>query len=130
MGAVYLITCTSCKQELSPDVRENPGQKGGVLSAHYIGMTAGSAHNRWLQHRDGHRRRDPGNALHRHDVEHHNGECQAYTAKIVTREISLLTLTVREAILQEHQREDVSMNDRIEMGRGGGIIRIRASRPG
>ena len=93
-------------------------------------MTAGSAHNRWLQHRDGHRRHNLGNALHRHDVEHHNGECQAYTAKIVTREISLLTLTVREAILQEHQKEEFSMNDRIEMGRGGGIIRIRASRPG
>ena len=46
MGTVYLITCTSCKQELSPEVRENPGLKGGVLSAHYIGMTAGSAHNR------------------------------------------------------------------------------------
>ena len=67
------------------------------------------------------RRRDPDNALHRHDVEHHNGECQAYTAMIVTREISLLTLTVREAILQEHQREEVSMNDRIEMGRGGEV---------
>ena len=50
--------------------------------------------------------------------------------KIVTREISLLTLTVREALLQEHQIQQVSMNDRIEMGRSGGIIRIHTNKPG
>ena len=35
-------------------VRENPTEPGGIKSAHYIGMTAGSAHNRWKHHREGH----------------------------------------------------------------------------
>ena len=93
-------------------------------------MTAGSAHNRWLTYRTGQERGDQGNALHRHDEEHHQGQVQEYSAKIVTREISLLTLTVREALLQEHQIQQVSMNDRIEMGRSGGIIRIHTNKPG
>ena len=130
MGAIYLITCTQCKTELPPEVRENPGEKGGVKSSHYIGMTAGSCHSRWLQHREGQRRKEEGNALHRHDQDFHSGEPQEYTARVITREISLLTLTVREAILQEHQDRQISMNDRIEMGRRGSLIRIRASGPG
>ena len=130
MGTIYVITCNSCKQTLSPEVRENPGEKGGVKSSHYLGYTAGSAHNRWKQHREGHERGQPGNALHKHDIEHHQGQVQKYSAKVVTREISLLTLTVREAILQEHQIQQVTMNDRIEMGRSGRIIRIHTNKPG
>ena len=130
MGTIYLITCSQCKTELPPEVRENPGEKGGVKSSHYLGMTAGSCHNRWLQHREGQRRKDPGNALYKHDADIHNGQPQVYTARVVAREISLLTLTVREAVLQEHQVKEVSMNDRIEMGRKGSIIRIHTSGPG
>ena len=93
-------------------------------------MTAGSCHNRWLHHHEGQRRKDPGNSLHKHDVDFHNGQPQEYTTKVVTREISLLTLTVREAVLQEHEVKAVSMNDRIEMGRRGSIIRIHTSDQG
>ena len=130
MGALYLITCTSCKTQLPPEVHENPGEKGGVKSCHYIGMTASSCHSRWLHHREGQRRKEEGNALHRHDLDFHAGEPQSYTAKVITREISLLTLTVREAILQEYQDRTITMNDRIEMGRRGSLIRIHASGPG
>ena len=93
-------------------------------------MTAGSCHNRWLHHREGQRRKEEGNALHRHDLDFHEGQPQSYTARVVTKEVSLLTLTVREAILQEYQEKAIAMNDRIEMGRRGSLIRIHATGPG
>ena len=52
------------------------------------------------------------------------------SARIVTRDFSVLTLTIREAIYQEHQIQGVSMNERFELDSGGGIIRIQASKRG
>ena len=126
MRALYCIICKGCKQLLSPHITENPGQPGGVHSSHYLGMTAGSAHSRWKKHREDHRRKDKGSSLHKHDVECHNGVEQQYFARVVTKEISLLTLSVREAVLQSYQKPELSLNDRIEMGRRGGLVRIRA----
>ena len=126
MMALYCIICKGCKQELGPYIRENPSQPGGIHSSHYIGMTASSAHSRWRKHKEDHVRKSSGSALHHHDVTEHNGEIQKYYGRIITKEISLLTLGVKEAVLQGHQKPGVSMNDRIEMGRRGGLIRIAA----
>ena len=129
MGSIYTIQCKGCKEELSPTVRENPTEPGGIKSSHYIGLTAGSAHNRWKQHREGHERQLESNQLHNHDVEVHGGVVQEYEARVGSKEVSLLRLHVRESILQERQDPKLSMNDRIEMGRNGGLIRI-ATRTG
>ena len=130
MTALYCILCTGCKSELSSEVRENPAEPGGMSSSHYIGMTAGSLHNRWKAHREGHQREQHDNALFVHDKEHHGGEKQVYIARLVSREQSLLTLTIREALLQEKQKKQFSMNNRIEMGRAGGLVRIHTTRAG
>ena len=130
MCTLYCISCKGCKADISPEVHENPSEPGGVKHSHYLGMTAGSCHNRWKTHRENHDRKDKSSALHQHDVSHHNGVKQMYKARVVSREVSLLTLSVKEALLQEHQHLGTTINDRIEMGRRGGLIRIAISRSG
>ena len=90
-------------------------------------MTASSVHSRWKKHREDHERKSGGSALHQHDAEHHQGGVQEYYSRIVFKEISLLTLGIKEAVLQGNQRPGLSINDRIEMGRRGGLIRIAAN---
>ena len=89
-------------------------------------MTASSAHTRWRKHKEDYAKINSGSALHQHDVEKHNGETQEYYGRVITKKISLLSLSIKEAVLQGHQRPGVSINDRIEMGRRGGLIRIAA----
>ena len=89
-------------------------------------MTASNAHSRWKKHREDHERKSGGSALHQHDVEKHQGEVQEYYGRIISKEISLLTLGIKEAVLKGHQRPGLAINDRIEMGRRGGLIRISA----
>ena len=36
MNAVYVIRCIQCKQELDPNIKENPALPGGVKSSHYL----------------------------------------------------------------------------------------------
>ena len=67
------------------------------------------------------------NALVKHNQEIHGGNKQSYTARLISQERGLLHLSVKEALLLESQLAGTSMNDRLEMGRGTGIIRIRAS---
>ena len=64
------------------------------------------------------------------DSECHQGEPQEYSTVVAQKEMSNLTLAVREAILIEKQMTSVSMNDRFEQGRGGGLIRIQPHRVG
>ena len=101
-----------------------------MKSSHYVGMAAVSLHNRQLTHRQGHKARLKSNAMVKHEDEHHNGQKQAYTCRLVQRERGLLHLSMREAILLEGQISDVSMNDRKENGRGTGMIRINITRQG
>ena len=55
MGEINTLLCNPCKAELDPQVKENPIIPGGVLSSHYIGMTATSIHSRLLSHIQSHR---------------------------------------------------------------------------
>ena len=103
MNSVYCITCNTCKETLDPEVKEIPGIPGGVKSSHYVGMAAVSLHNRQLTHRQGHKARLKSNAMVKHEDEHHNGQKQAYTCRLVQRERGLLHLSMREAILLEGQ---------------------------
>ena len=129
MGTVYCIRCLGCKEKLDPDTKEQPGSKGGVKSSNYIGRTTVSIHNRLITHREGHERGNSSNALVKHDIEKHNGEKQSYSAVVAQREIGLLNLVLREAILIEGQEEGCSMNDKMEFGRGA-TIRIQAAKSG
>ena len=90
-------------------------------------MTVCSIHNRMIAHRKGHRRKDPGNALFIHDKEHHNGERQEYSAVTAHREMILLNLMMKEAIMIEGQHHGTSMNAKNEKGRGK-LVRIQAVR--
>ena len=127
MSAVYIIRCNTCQSDLPPEIKDNPRLPGGAKSHHYLGKTATSLHIRMLKHRSGHKRQAAGNALHRHDTDVHQGEVQTYTARVIQREKGLLHLTMREAILIEAQEPTLSMNDRMEAGRGN-IIRLTAAR--
>ena len=40
MSSVYVIRCIKCKEELDPNLKENPALPGGIRSSHYLGMTA------------------------------------------------------------------------------------------
>ena len=66
----------------------------------------------------------------KHDKECHGGVIQQYTAKFVKSERSLLHLSLTEALLIEGQLNRTSMNDRLERGKGTGVIRINPSRTG
>ena len=57
-------------------------------------------------------------------LESYNGERQKYTAKLIQTDRGLLHISLREAILIAGQHYNTSMNDRLEKGRGTGIIRI------
>ena len=127
MGIVYVIRCKSCHQDIDPEIKESLQKPGGVKSHHYLGMTACSLHNRMIDHRKGHRRKDSGNPLFIHDQECHNGERQEYYSVTAHREILLLNLMMKEAILIEGQQSGTSMNGKQEKGRGK-LIRIQAVR--
>ena len=65
--------------------------------------------------------------LYRHDRDHHGGERQSYTTKIVAAESKIVRLYTLEALLIEKQDSAKSMNERNERGRGG-VVRITAAR--
>ena len=62
----------------------------------------------------------------RHDKDCHLGMKQSYTAKFLGEERGLLPLAMKEALLIESQISGTSMNDKLEKGRGTGIIRVQA----
>ena len=127
MNTVYLIRCKSCHEKLDPDEKETPQKPRGIHSSHYIGLTTTSVHNRMIDHREGHRRRDPKNPLHKHDLDKHNGEIQQYVTSIIQSDRGLLHLVFREAILIEGQKAELRLNDKNERGRGE-LIRLTANR--
>ena len=130
-GCLYEITCDTCKDpviqtEGQGGVKDNraPGSQG---RHNYIGMTYTSLHCRMLAHRKGQRRRTRSNPLHRHDGDHHQGEPQSYTARILTREQKLLPLNVIESLYIEAQAPNTTMNKKNEHGRGK-LVRMQATR--
>ena len=130
MGSIYCITCNTCKQVLDPEIREVPSISGGIKSAHYIGMSATSLHNRHKSHREGHQAGLKTNVMVKHDKDCHGGIVQDYTVKLVQTERSLLYLSIREALLIEGQIYGSSLNYRHENRRGTGMIRINPGRAG
>ena len=115
---------------MDPQIKENTTVKGGVKSAHYIGMSATSLHNRQKAHREAHQTRQKTNVMVKHDIEEHGGIPQNYTAKLVQTEKSLLHLALREAVLIEGQIHGTSINERHEVGKGTGMIRINLREAG
>ena len=93
----------------------------------YIGMTRTSLHNRMRSRLSGQRRKSSSNPLWRHDLDAHGGIHQKYTTSIVAREKKLLRLHCLEAIHIERQLSALSINARMEHGRGG-VVRISATR--
>ena len=127
MKSVYVIRCKACHEKLDPDTKETPQKPGGIHSSHYIGLTTTSVHNRMIDHRRGHLRKDAKNPLHRHDIDKHNGQVQQYETSVIQSDRGLLHLIFREAIQIEGQNADLRINDKNEHGRGD-IIRLTANR--
>ena len=65
--------------------------------------------------------------MHRHDMSEHNRDVQCYTADCITTDIKLLQLCMREALLIEGQYARLSINNKMEQGRGS-LIRLAATR--
>ena len=127
MGLVYVIRCKTCSQLLDPSEKEAKTVPGGLKSSHYIGMTATSLHNRMLDHRNGQKRKSKMNVLYRHDLDKHEGMFQEYEAECIQTDRGLLHLCLREALLIEGQDPSLSINKKMEQGRGG-IVRLNAVR--
>ena len=109
------------------NLKENPTLPGGILSSHYLGMTVTSLHNRMLSHLSDHRSKNKQCVLTHHDLDCHGGEEKRYMMDVVTSERCLLLLSMREALLIEGQDPGLSINDRMEQGRGS-IIRLASTR--
>ena len=62
----------------------------------------------------------------RHDKDTHSGVKQQYTAMFLGEERGLLPLAMKEALMIEKQTHGTSINDKMERGRGTGVIRIQA----
>ena len=110
-GCIYEIMCSSCKLPVKQSelpVRET-NLPGGQSRFNYVGMTSTSLHCRMIAHRDGQRRKYQTNALYRHDREEHGGEMQKYSARILTRERTLLPLNIVEGLYIEKQIEGTSV---------------------
>ena len=127
MNCIYNVTCNGCNDVIEPEVRQELHKPGGTKVSHYIGMTSTSLHNRQLDHRLAHIRKEEDNVMYKHDKDKHDGVVQRYTAHYVTEERSLLNLVMREGIMIQHQMHGTSMNERKEKGRGTGIVRIQAA---
>ena len=126
MKCIYMIKCVKCTEQ-NPNEKEDPRQLGGVKSMHYVGMTSTTVHNRMLSHIAGQSAKTPGNALHQHDVEVHDGVPQEYSTIVVSKCRDLLSLTMEEAIRIEYQHDNTSMNGKNERGRGA-MVRLTARR--
>ena len=116
-GVVYRIECNTCNEAI-PDCNETD---------RYIGMTRTSLHNRMDSHLRDQRYKKSSSPLHRHDSDKHEGNPQKYTCKIVGNERKLVRLGCLEAILIEKQPRELSINAKMEKGRGG-VVRISAIR--
>ena len=92
-------------------------------------MTKTSIHNRMKSHISGQKARKSANPLWRHDVDIHDGVHQEYITSIVAKEKKLLRLNCLEALHIEKQPKPLSINSRMEHGRGG-VVRISAIRTG
>ena len=93
-------------------------------------MSVTSLHNRHKSHREQHLAGNKSNVMVKHDTECHGGIVQKYPAKLVQTERSLLSLSLREAILIEGQLHGTSLNDRHERGKGTSVIRINPTSTG
>merc|ERR1712240_295330 len=107
MGVVYKINCRNCMTEIDRDSIDR-----------YIGMTRTSLHNRMRSYLAGQRRKSSSNPLWRHDLDAHGGVHQVYSTSIVAKEKKLLRLHCLEAIHIERQPSTLSINSRMEHGRG------------
>ena len=90
-------------------------------------MSRTKVHNRMNGHLRDQRCKKSSSPLHRHDTEKHDGIPQKYITTIVGREKKLLKLNCLEAILIEKQPPALSINARMEKGRGG-VVRISTVR--
>ena len=127
-GAIYEITCDACMDPVDPNQTQKTSRDpGGQARYNYIGMTRTSVHCRMASHLQGQRSRAAANPLYRHGVDHHNGDPQSYTTRIIARERNLLPLNIVEGLHIERQINGTSMNERQEYGRGG-IVRLTAER--
>ena len=128
-GCLYEITCNQCLQPVDPDcsVDRESRLPGGQPRYNYLGMTRATVHSRMMNHKQGQKYRQSANPLHRHDVDHHGGEVQGYTARVLGRERSMLPLSIIEGLFIEAQIPGTSMNARNESGRGG-LVRLMATR--
>ena len=80
-----------------------------------------------LSHINDHKSKNSKSVMHRHDMDSHGGVAQRYYIEIVSTERKLLLLTMREALLIEGQDPSLSINDKMEQGRGT-IVRLAATR--
>ena len=126
-GAIYEITCDSCQDILETEEPRDSRQPGGQPGHNYVGMTRTSVHCRMKDHLKGQRSKASSNPLHRHDVEHHQGDPQKYSMRILGREQRILPLSVLEGLYIESQIKGTSMNEKNERGRGG-LVRLVATR--
>ena len=127
MGAVYEITCNTCKESLGSDAEREPRDPRGQTRENYIGMTRTLVHCRMQGHLQKQKSKSSSNPLWRHDRDKHQGEFQKYTVRIIRKERNLLPLSIMEALFIEKQAIGTSLNDKNEYGRGK-LIRIRATR--
>ena len=118
LGVVYKIECKTCSEEVDRASTER-----------YVGMTRTSLHNRMRSHLKDQKSRKSSNPLWRHDKESHGGVHQSYVTSIIAKEKKLLRLNCLEALHIEKQPLPLSINARMEHGRGG-VVRISATRTG
>ena len=90
-------------------------------------MTSTSAHCRMSGHLAGQRSKSSNNPLYRHDRDCHDGDPQSYTMRILSREKSLLPLSILESLYIEKQVDGTSINEKNEAGRGC-LVRMVAIR--
>ena len=128
MGIIYELTCNTCTEPIAGlDVCKESRTPGGQTRPNYVGMTSTSAHCRMSGHLTGQRSKSTNNPLWRHDRDCHGGDSQKYTMRILSREKSLLPLSILESLYIEKQVKGTSINERNEGGRGG-LVRMVAVR--
>ena len=93
----------------------------------YVGMTSTSTHYRMTSHLAGQKSKSSHNPLYRHDRDCHDGDPQSYTMRILSREKSLLPLSILVSLYIEKQVEGTSINEKNEAGRGC-LVRMVAIR--
>ena len=97
---VYQLSCDGCASM--------------GIKAHYRGESSRTGYLHGKEHNHGQLQHAQDNALHKHNVIHHEGRAQSYSMKMLRAHRKTLTHQIHEATIIQHSQADIQLNSKGE----------------